>query len=177
MFKSLQWKRWRHTDIKPSCIKYYKFIFITFWSSNIFCSHSVRTTLSPVLINHTMDDGWLGNGMRSKICSWYNFLLHCIYNCITGFCYAFLSQIYQIIYFLVDNLHLYVSSHHKFSLFKRFNQTLQTLSPKPAKCDKRFLLVFPNSNTHFHFLTDSLKHPAKWDQSFSSAFPNAICIC
>ena len=51
--------------------------------------------------------------MRSKICSSYNFLLHCTYNCITGFCYAFLSQIYQIIYFLVEKLYLYVSSHHK----------------------------------------------------------------
>ena len=44
-----------------------------------------------------------------------------------------------------------------------------------TKCDKSFLLVFPN--TSFHFLTDLLKHPAKCDKKFLLVFPDAVCIC
>ena len=122
----------------------------------------------------TVSDGGLGDDIRSKICSWYNFLLHCMYNCMTGFCYTFLSQIYQIVCFFVEKLYLNVSSHHKFSFLI---DSLKPCTPDTAiiKCDKSFLLVFPN--TSFPFLTDSLKHPAKCDKGFLLVFLNAVCIC
>ena len=44
-----------------------------------------------------------------------------------------------------------------------------------TKCDKSFLLVFPN--TGFPFLTDSLKHPAECDKILLLVFPNAVWIC
>ena len=31
--------------------------------------------------------------MTSKVCSWYNFPLHCMYNCITGFCFTLFSSL------------------------------------------------------------------------------------
>ena len=56
-----------------------------------------------------------------------------MYNCITGFCYTFLSEIYQIICFLVEKLYLYVSSHHKFS-FLMDSLKAPTLWPESSKC-------------------------------------------
>ena len=100
------------------------------------------------------------------------YLLHCMYNCIAGFCCIFLSQICQIICFLVGKLYLNVSSHHKFSFFNTFTQTLSPIAK--TKCDKSFSLVFPNTN--FPFLTDSLKHPAKCDKRILLVFHNAVCI-
>ena len=141
MFKSLQWKSRRHSDIKTGHTKYYKFIFIMFWSSNMLCTLPERTNLYPQsqeTIPLTLSDVGLGSDMRSKICSWYSFVLHSMNDYITGLCLTLLSEIYQILCFLLEKVYLFVSSHHKFSFINRFTQTLHPLQPTPPP----FLLAF-----------------------------------
>ena len=131
---------------------------------------SVRTTLSPELRNHTIKH-WV---MVDLEVTWdpkfFPDITFFYIVCIT----VSLVKSIKLFVFLQRSYIWNVSGHHKFPFFNRFTQTPHSLLPK-LSVTKVFCWFF--LNTSFPFVIDSLKHPAKCNKSFLLMFPNAVGIC